>query len=159
MSFAFPAGTEAPMILDMGTSFFEPEHFPAFFEQAPAAFFKSIGLVAVANLLGGVMAGMMHADFLAENRRYAAAGYGAFIGVWDIGRFVPIEAFKAEVDRTMRDIHALPPLPGYERYELPGGPERERERTWAAAGIPLSRDHRASLEEIADRLEVAVPWK
>ena len=74
MSFAFPAGTEAPMILDMGTSFFEPEHFPSVFEQASAAFFKSIGLVAVANLLGGVMARMVSSEFLGENRQFSAAG-------------------------------------------------------------------------------------
>ena len=159
MSFAFPSDTEAPLILDMGTSFFEPEHFPSLFEQAPAAFFKSIGLVGVANLLGGVLAGMMSPEFRAENRRYPSAMYGAFICVLDTGRFVPIETFKAEVDRTMREIHTLPPLPGYARYDLPGGLEWDREHTWAVEGIPLSRDHQRGLEEIADELDVPVPWR
>lgn len=159
MSFAFPAGAEAPMLLDMGTSFFEPEHFPSLFERVPAAFFKSIGLVAVANLLSGVMTGMMSTEFLKENRRYPAAGYGAFILILDIGRFVSVEAFKAEMERTMREIHALVPLPGYERYDLPGGLEWERERTWAVEGIPLSPTHQSGLEEIADELGIPVPWR
>lgn len=159
MSFAFPSGTETPLILDMGTSFFESEHFPSLFEQAPAAFFKSIGLVGVANFLGGVLAGMMFPEFRAENRRYPSAMYGAFIFVLDIRRFVPIETFKAEVDRTMREIHTLPPLPGYERYDLPGGLEWDREHTWAVEGIPLSRDHQRGLEDIADELDVPVPWR
>ena len=159
MSFAFPSGTEAPMILDMGTSFFEPEHFPSLFEQVPAAFFKSIGLVAVANLLGGVLAGMMATEFQPENRSYAAANYGTFIAVVDIGRFVPIEDFKAEVDRTVQTLHALPPLPGYERYDLPGGLEWDRERSWATEGIPVGREHQDELEEIAAELDVPVPWK
>jgi len=159
MSFAFPSGTETPLILDMGTSFFAPEHFSSFFEQAPAAFFKSIGLVGVANLMGGVLAGMMFPEFAPENRTYAAAVYGAFICVFDIERFVPLEAFKAEVDRTMREIHTLPPLPGYERYDLPGGPEWDREHAWATEGIPLGPEHQQGLEEIADELGVSVPWR
>jgi LDH2 family malate/lactate/ureidoglycolate dehydrogenase len=159
MSFAFPAGHEARLILDMGTSFFEPEHFPALFEQVPAAFFKSIGLVAVAHLLSGALAGMMLPEFLPANRRYAAAGFGAFVAVLDIARFVPLDAFKAEVDRTMREVHGLPPLPGCERYDLPGALEWERERAWAAEGIPLGREHQQGLEEIATELGIAVPWQ
>lgn len=159
MSFAFPSGTEAPLILDMGTSFFSSEHFQSFFEQAPAAFFKSIGLVGTANLLGGVLAGMMLPEFRAENRRYPGAFYGAFVCAIDIGRFVPIETFRAEADRTMREIHTLPPLPGYERYDLPGGLEWDREHIWAVEGIPLSREHQRGLEEIANELDVPVPWK
>ncbi|MFA6110866.1 MAG: Ldh family oxidoreductase [Candidatus Latescibacterota bacterium] len=159
MSFAFPCGDEAPLVLDMGTSFFEPEHFPALFGQAPAAFFKSIGLVAVANLLSGVMTGMMLPQFQPGNRQYAAAGYGAFVAAVDIGRFVPLKAFVAEVDRTMREVHALPPLPGYARYDLPGGLEREREHDWARDGIPLGREHRKGLERIAAELGIPVPWQ
>lgn len=105
------------------------------------------------------MAGMMGSEFRVENRRYASAGYGTFICALDIGRFVPIDAFKADVDRTMREIHTLPPFPGYERYDLPGGLEWDRERTWAVEGIPLSRDHQRELEEIADELYVPVPWR
>lgn len=159
MSFAFPSGTEAPLVLDMGTSFFEAEHFPSLFEKVPAAFFKSIGLVGIANLLGGVLAGMMFSEFRAENRRYSLAGFGSFIYVVDIERFVPIETFKAEVDRTMREIHKLPPLPGYERYDFPGGLEWDREHKWAVEGIPLSGGHQRELEEIADELGVPVPWR
>jgi LDH2 family malate/lactate/ureidoglycolate dehydrogenase len=159
MSFAFPAGSEAPLVLDMGTSFFEPEHFPALFGQAPAAFFKSIGLVVVAQLFGGVMAGMMASPFRPEHRRYAAAGYGAFIAVVDISRFVPIEAFREELDRSLRLLHDMPPLPGYARYDLPGSLEWERERRWVEEGIPLGPEHQRSLEEIAGELAVPVPWR
>ena len=158
MSFAFPSGSEAPLNLDMGTSIFEPEHFPPLYEQAPAAFYKSIGLVAVANWLGGVMAGMMLPEY-SQQKRWEAAWYGAFVFVVDIERFVPLEAFEAEADRSMREIHALPPLPGTERYDLPGGLEWDRERTWAEEGIPLSLTHQQELEEVADELGVPVPWE
>jgi LDH2 family malate/lactate/ureidoglycolate dehydrogenase len=142
----------------MGTSFFEPGDFTDFFEKVPAAFFKSIGLVGVANFLGGVLAGMMLPEFRAEQRRYSAAGYGAFVLAIDIARFVPVADFKQEADRTMRDLHGLPPWPGYERYDLPGGPERERERRYAEEGIPVGPGHRKELEAIAGELGAEVPW-
>lgn len=159
MSFAFPAGTEAPMILDMGTSWFDDRDFASLFAQTPAAFFKSIGLVAVANLMAGMMAGMMTSEFRAENRRYESAMFGTFICVLDIGRFVPVEAFKAEVDRMMREVHTLPSFPGYSRYDLPGGLEWDREHAWITDGIPLGHDHQRELEEIADQVSVPVPWR
>ncbi len=158
MSFAFPSGAEAPVILDMGTSFFGPDEYADLFERMPAPFFKSLGLVAVANLLSGVLGGMMAPQFRPANRRWQAAFYGAFILAVDIGRFAPVEEFKAEMDRTLQEIHTLPPLKGCARYELPGGLEWERERAWAIEGIPLGDEHRRSLEEIAGQLGVAVPW-
>ena len=159
MSFAFPAGEETPLNLDMGTSFFEPKDFPDLFEKAPAAFFKSIGLVGVANLMGGVLAGMMLPEFQTDQRRYSAAGYGAFVLAMDIARFVPVSDFKKETDRTMRDLHGLPPWPGYGRYDLPGGPEWEREQSYAKEGIPVGPEHREGLEVIATELGVEVPWR
>lgn len=159
MSFAFPAGTETPVNLDMGTALFSQDDFLSFFDKAPGAFFKSLGLVAVANLLGGVLAGMMMPEFRRENLRYPAAWYGAFICALDVERMVPLDAFRSEVNRTVREIRTLPPLPGYTRYDLPGGPERDRERAWTAEGIPLGREHRQELEEIADRMGVPVPWR
>lgn len=158
MSFAFPSGEEAPLNLDMGTSFFEPEDFSDFFEKAPAAFFKSIGLVGVANFLGGVLAGMMLPEFHQDQRRYSAAGYGAFVLALDIARFVSVAAFKQETDRTMRDLHDLPPWPGYGRYNLPGGPEWEQERNYAKEGIPMDQERREELEAIAGELGIDVPW-
>ncbi|MBT5877225.1 MAG: hypothetical protein HOH43_27635, partial [Candidatus Latescibacteria bacterium] len=108
--------------------------------------------------MGGAMAGMMDQEFLKDNRTHAGAGYGAFICAIDINRFAPIEDFKTEMDRSMRYIQSLPPMPGQPRYDFPGGPERDRESAWAAEGIPLGDTHRQSLEEIAVELGVPIPW-
>jgi LDH2 family malate/lactate/ureidoglycolate dehydrogenase len=158
MCFAFPGGKEAPIILDMGTSFYGEDHFRDLFASWPAPFFKSIGLVAAAHLLGGTMAGMYQTPFRPGTRRYEAAFYGAFICVFDIARFLEVEDFKAEVDRTVREARQVAPWPGQETYTLPGGPEWERERQWAREGIPLGEEHRLKLEEIAAALGVPVPW-
>jgi len=159
MCFAIPGGSGPPLILDMGTIFFDrAEHFPELFETAPAAFFKSIGLAAVSNLLSGVLGGMMLESYSAPDRRYPAAGSGGFICAIDISRFVPIDAFKAEVDKIMQGIRQMQPFPGYDRAALPGGLEWEREQLWAKEGIPLGKEHQRSIEEIAAELSVPVPW-
>ena len=160
MCFAIPGGSGAPLILDMGTIFFDrAEHFPALFEMAPAAFFKSIGLAAVSNLLSGVLGGTMLEGYSSADRRYPNASYGAFICAIDIARFVPIDAFKAEVDRIIQEIRQMQPFPGYDHANLPGGLEWDHEQLWAKEGIPLGKEHQRSLEEIATELSVPLPWK
>lgn len=157
MCFAIPGGSGPPLILDMGTIFFDRgEHFPALFEVAPAAFFKSIGLAAVSNLLSGVLGGTMLKDDSATDRGYPNSG--GFILAVDIARFVPVDVFKAEVDRILEGIRQMQPFPGYDRADLPGVLEWEREQLWAQEGIPLGKEHQQSLEEIAAELSVPVPW-
>jgi len=58
----------------------------------------------------------------------------------------------------MRALHELPPLPGYRRYDLPGGLESEREREYRENGIPVGPAHQSELEQIAGELEIDVPW-
>jgi L-2-hydroxycarboxylate dehydrogenase (NAD+) len=149
MSFAFPAGEEAPPTLDMSTSFFKPEQFETLFATMPAPFYRSVGLVMTSLMFGGLLAGTGLPEMSRENRVYSAADYGAFICVWDVERFLPVADFKAEVDRSIRAVQQLPPLPGNERYELPGGPEWRRERAWTTEGIPVGREHMRRLEEAA----------
>jgi len=52
----------------------------------------------------------------------------------------------------------MQPFPGYDRADLPGGLEWDRERLWAKEGIPLGKEHQRALEEIAAKLSVPVPW-
>jgi len=96
---------------------------------------------------------------LQAQRTYSAASYGAFIFVVYISRFVSVDTFKNEMDRSMRYIHDLPPMKGTERYDFPGGPEHDREKAWTEAGIPLSDDHRQGVEDIAHELRVPIPWR
>jgi len=66
-----------------------------------------------------------------------AKGQGAFVMAVDIGAFVPVEEFKAEVDRLIRDVKSSPVAPGFKEVLLPG----EREYTIAEIrrkeGIPI----------------------
>lgn len=164
MSFGCPARDGYPVILDMCTSVVdewdvESERFQMIFQAMPSAVFRSFGLRAMADFLAAGLGGMMLPGLRAEDRRYSGACYGAFLWVLDPAVFVDPDAFTAEVDRTTALIRRLRPLPGYDRADLPGGPEWDREHAWALEGIPLGEHHQRSLEEIAAELGVAVPWR
>ena len=160
MSFAIPSGTEPPLVLDMGCS---PDRWPGtpgfeeLFGKMPAIFFKFLGLGAVCQGLGGIMAGI-HALEKQSPRRYEGANQGAFICAIDISRFMPMDEFKREMDDYVRRVRTMQPFPGHERADLPGGLEWEREREWSRVGIPVGQEHRAALEGIAAELGLDVPW-
>ena len=163
MSFGFPAKEGYPVISDICSSVMdewdvESERFQSIFEQMPSAVFRSLGLRAVTNFLSAGLGGMMLPGFRDGERKWQNAYYGAFCWILDPQVFVEAEAFEEEVDRTTRVIGELQPLPGYQRAELPGGPEWEREIAFRRDGIPLGEEHRRSLEIAADKLGVAVPW-
>lgn len=161
MCFGFPAKKGPPVIVDFAIDFFydKAEHFNTLFYLAPAAFFKCIGLGATSNLLGGALAGMMLPGYRSSERKYPNASQGGFICVIDISRFAPIDVFKAEVDKMTQGIKTMKPFPGLSSSELPGGLEWEREQKWAKEGIPIGKEHQRTLEAIADKVGVAVPWK
>jgi LDH2 family malate/lactate/ureidoglycolate dehydrogenase len=69
-----------------------------------------------------------------------------------------MDEFKREMDEYVRGARRMQPFPGYDRADLPGGLEWEREREWAMTGIPVGPGHRTGLEEIAGELGVDVPW-
>ncbi|MBM3280639.1 MAG: hypothetical protein FJY95_21565 [Candidatus Handelsmanbacteria bacterium] len=93
--------------------------------------------MAVAQYFGGVMAGMIEARFRPENRQYAAAGYGAFIAVFGISRFLPVEAFRAEADRSVQLWAEVGiPLGPTHQQSLAG----DRRRAWAGPAMALRRE-------------------
>ncbi len=76
-----------------------------------------------------------HRDFAAPPA--SELNVGQFVVALDVSRFLPLDVFKAEIDRHIRDIAASKPLPGVDQVRVPGQGrlERriEREREWRAA--------------------------
>ena len=125
----------------------------------PAVVFRSFGLRAACDFFSAALGDMMRQEFRDSEREYANAYYGAFLWVLDPAAFVDPTNFKTEVDRTTDLIAALQPLPDYDKANLPGGPEYEREREYNVLGIPLGESHRNSLETIGDEVGVPIPWR
>jgi LDH2 family malate/lactate/ureidoglycolate dehydrogenase len=75
-----------------------------------------------------------------------------------IDLFLPADAFKAEMDAYVRSVRQLEAFTPGESSYLPGGVEAERERAFAAGGIPVGTDHRQRLESVATEFGLTVPW-
>lgn len=160
MSFAVPSGSAPDMVLDFGTMGdlypFSP-HVPELFQLAPGSVFRSMGLGAMCQALGGFLAGVPVEEERAV-KQYKGANQGSMMIALDIERFIPLEKFKAEMDAYMRIVSSMQPLPGHDRATLPGVLEWEREQEWREAGIPVSEKHREALAEVAAEFGVSMTF-
>ena len=155
ISVGLPGGEQPPLVLDMGCNFVPWDE--ALFERVPWAFFKQLGLAAVLQGLGGVLAGI-HRPERVPPRSPWEANQGAFIAVFAVEAFMPADEFKREMDRYVGEARAMRPFPGEESAELAGGPEWRRELEYARDGVPVGDDHRRDLEGIAAELGVETPF-
>ena len=91
MAFAIPAGDQPPLVLDFGAMHDLYDHSPhrqQLFEMAPGLVFRSIGLGAVCQALGGLLAGVP-IDPARASRTYPGANQGALLIALDPGCFIP----------------------------------------------------------------------
>lgn len=155
ISVAFPAGKEPPFVLDMGAHMLPWDE--ELFARMPFAFFKELGIGAMNRAFGGVLAGIHLPQFMPPQSKWES-NQGSFITVYDVKCFMPVEQFKSEMDDFIGQARAMKPFPGFERAELPGGLEWQREREYAREGIPITAEHQQSLQNIAEELGVETPF-
>jgi LDH2 family malate/lactate/ureidoglycolate dehydrogenase len=183
---AIPAGSEAPVVLDIATSIasngairtheLQGQRMPEGWVQSradgspitdpsrisegtylPIGGYKGSGLSIVIGLLAGPLNG---AAFGRDVRDFAApAGgdlnVGQFVIALDVGRFIPLEHFKAEVDRHVRDLSSSRRLPGVDDIRVPGQGRVARRKERTERGIPLSAALVAQIDEVAASLGIA----
>ena len=122
----------------------------------PIGGYKGAGFALMLGLLAGVLNGAAFGkdvvDFNADAESETNTGH--FICAIDVKRFTPLDAFTAEVDRHMDDMHASKRLPGFDAIRRPG----ERRRTGRAErlrdGIPLPEALAAQLDKLASEMGV-----
>ena len=91
-------------------------------------------------------------DFNADDA--STTNTGQFIIALDVARFLPIAAFKAEVDRHLRDLRNSRRLPGVDAIRLPGGERQRRRDDRVANGIPIGAELMAKLDQLAAAMQV-----
>ena len=123
----------------------------------PVGGYKGSGLALVLGLLAGVLNGAAFGrdviDFNADLK--SPTDTGQFIMALDVARFVPLTAFKAEVDRHLRDLKASQRLPGHDAIRLPGERRRRCQTERARDGVPILPEVRAQLDQLAAELAIA----
>jgi L-2-hydroxycarboxylate dehydrogenase (NAD+) len=162
MSFGIPAGDEPPLLLDFGAIHdlysATPERLEYMMENLPSTLFRSLGLGAVCQILGGILAGVPLDESRAV-KRYPGANQGALFVFIDPARFIDPAVLRHELDEYQRMVATLQPFPNTgDRATLPGRLEYEREREWAEAGVPVGSRHRDELSKAAAEFGVPTPW-
>ena len=117
---------------------------------------KGSGLALVLGLLAGVLNGAAFGrevvDFNADDE--SACNTGHFIIALDVSRFLPIAAFKAQIDRPLRELKSSPVLPGFDEIRLPGEQRRVRRAEREAKGVPVFPEVIEQLDKLAADLKI-----
>ena len=117
---------------------------------------KGAGLALVLGLLAGTLNGAAFGrdvvDFNADDE--SACNTGHFIIALDVSRFLPVAAFKAQIDRQLRDLKSSPVLPGFDSIRLPGERRRARRADRAANGVPVFPEVVEQLDRLAAELKI-----
>jgi LDH2 family malate/lactate/ureidoglycolate dehydrogenase len=118
---------------------------------------KGAGLALVLGLLAGTLNGAAFGrdviDFNYDDSSECDTGH--FIIVLDVARFLPIAAFKSEVDRQLRELIASKPLPGFDSIRLPGEQRRARRAERLGQGVPVFPEVIGQLDALASELKIA----
>src|SRR6516225_8919782 len=122
----------------------------------PMGEYKGSGLALMLGLLGGVLNGAAFGrdvvDFNADDTSETNTGH--FMVAIDVARFLPLEAFKAEVDRHIGEFRASKRLPGVEAIRLPGDRRSECRAERLRDGVPIAPVLLAQLDRLAGELKI-----
>jgi LDH2 family malate/lactate/ureidoglycolate dehydrogenase len=184
LAVAIPAGSEAPVVLDIafgatahgkirayhqkGQSIpegwaFDAEGMPTTDAAAamagliqPIGGHKGVGLGIVIGMLSTLLSGASYGTELGNMIDGPQPGKDGhiFIAI-DIAAFQPLDVFKRRVDVISRQIQSSRRRTGVKRLYPPGLLEAEFERRYAAEGIPLNEETIAGIEAAARRVGIA----
>ena len=121
----------------------------------PMAGYKGAGLALTLGLLAGTLNGALFGrdcvDFNAAPDK--VTNTGQFVLALDPSRFQPIEQFKAEVDRHIRELRDTKALPG-QSVRLPGEQRAQRRADRLRNGLPLAPELLTQLDKLAAELSI-----
>jgi LDH2 family malate/lactate/ureidoglycolate dehydrogenase len=191
ISFAAPAGTEYPFVLDMATSTVaigklsvaarwgkaippgwaldregrpttDPEEAYRTRLLTPLGAtrdlggHKGYGLAVMVDILCGVLAGAGYGDSGRRGRTDPRrSNVGHFFGAIDIGRFRPLDLFRADMDDLLRNLKDSARAEGADRIWVAGEPEWECEQVRRVEGIPLAPGLVTQLRALAARHDLS----
>ena len=182
---AFPAAEEMPVVLDMATTVVAYGKVKAKAQRAemmpegwmidregrpltdparanegfllPIGGYKGYGLALIFGLLAGTLNGAAMGkdviDFNADDS--SATNTGQAIVAIDVAAFGDVGAFKADVDKLVRDLRGGRRMSGVDRIWLPGEQSHAKRIAYTRDGIPLAPALLRSLDRLAGELGIA----
>jgi len=110
---------------------------------------KGYGLAIMVEVLCGALSGTIACLTPPET-----GVRGHFFGAIDVSCFRPVEEFKRDLDRLLRDLKSTTPQKGQGRVYVAGEIEHESARERSANGIPLHPATVGHLRELSRQLHV-----
>jgi len=124
----------------------------------PLGGYKGSGLAMMAEILCAVLSGGAMSTELGGIRfRGKAVQVSQMFIAIDITRFLPVDEFRARMDRLIRIMKTTPPAKGYSEVLVAGDPEWRSEEERQRSGVPVGHGTWKALCEAGDRLGVAAP--
>ena len=184
ISIAIPAGEEPPVVLDIATTMAsygkikmaaqkgesipvgwmidrkgQPLTDPKRSSEGfilPIGGYKGYGLNVVIGMLAGVLNGAAFGRNVVDFNKDPAAvnNSGHMIFAMRVDHFQPLEAFKAEMDRVIREIRDSERMDNVDRIWMPGEMEHQRILERKEKGIPLAPVVIANLNRLAAELNL-----
>jgi len=122
----------------------------------PIGGYKGSGLAVMLGLIAGPLNraafGRDVIDFNADDASETNTGH--FILALDIARFLPLDDYKAEVDRHVRELKESQRLPGVDEIRMPGERRRACREDRLRNGVPLAAALVAQLDKMAGELGI-----
>jgi LDH2 family malate/lactate/ureidoglycolate dehydrogenase len=122
----------------------------------PIGGYKGSGLAVMLGFLAGplnrAVFGREVVDFNADDASETNTGH--FIIALDVARFLPLEDYKAEVDRHVRELKESKRLPDVDEIRMPGERRRQCREERMRDGVPLAPPLVAQLDKMAGELGV-----
>src|SRR3954465_14135362 len=122
----------------------------------PIGGYKGSGLAIMLGLLAGPLNraafGRDVVDFNADDASETNTGH--FIIALDIGRFLPVADYEAEVDRHIAELKQSKRLPGVDEVRMPGERRRHCREERLRNGVPLAPPLVAQLDKLAGELRI-----
>ncbi|NLN16079.1 MAG: Ldh family oxidoreductase [Firmicutes bacterium] len=138
-----------------------PDDFLAGGALIPFGGYKGYGLAMFVEILAGVLSGAGLTDEMTSWRLKPDVPTltGHFIQAINIEAFMPLDEFKARMDRLIDKMHNAPKAPGCERIYVPGELENIAYRRAQQEGVLLARSTFNGLANMAADLGIDFPFK
>jgi len=124
----------------------------------PLGGYKGSGLAMMAEILCAVLSGGAMSTELGGIRfRGKPVRVSQMFLAINIARFLPLDEFRARMDKLIRIMKNTPPAKGYSEVLVAGDPEYRTEEERRRQGVPVGHGTWKALCEAADRFGVPAP--
>jgi LDH2 family malate/lactate/ureidoglycolate dehydrogenase len=118
--------------------------------------YKGYGLALIIGLLAGTLGGAAMGKHVIDFNHddSSVTNTGQAIAAINPAAFGGVDAFKASVDRLIRDLRGSSRMPGVERILVPGERSHETRAIRTANGIPIDPALLRGLDQLAQELGI-----